>query len=36
MHLTRVHLEDKTARSAAGGYGGQADLTGMEDNAGGL
>jgi hypothetical protein len=34
-HLTRVHLEDTTARSAPGGYGGQADLTGMEDKAGG-
>jgi len=33
-HLTRVHLEDTTARSAPGGYGGQADLTGMEDKAG--
>jgi len=35
-HLTRVHLEDTTARCAPGGYGGQADLTGMEDNAGGV
>jgi hypothetical protein len=35
-HLTRVHLEDTTARSAPGGYGGQADLTGMEDKAGGV
>jgi len=33
-HLTRVHLEDTTARSAPGGYGGQADLTGMEDKVG--
>ena len=33
-HLTRVHLEDTTARSAPGGYGGQADLTGTEDKAG--
>jgi len=32
--LTRVHFEDTTARSAPGGYGGQADLTGMEDKAG--
>jgi len=30
-HLTWVHLEDMTARSAPGGYGGQRDLTGMED-----
>jgi len=35
-HLRRVHLEDTTARSAPGGYGGQADLTGMEDEAGGV
>jgi hypothetical protein len=34
-HLTRVDLEDTTARSAPGGYGGQADLTGMEVKAGG-
>jgi hypothetical protein len=33
-HLTRVHLENTTARSAPGGYRGQADLTGMEDKAG--
>jgi len=33
-HLTRVHLEDTAARSAPGGYGGQADLTGTEDKAG--
>jgi hypothetical protein len=32
--LTRVHLEDTTARAAPGGYGGQADLTGTEDMAG--
>jgi len=32
-HLTTVDLEDATARSAHGGYGGQADLTGMEDKA---
>jgi hypothetical protein len=32
-HLTMVHLEDTTARSAPGGYGGQADLTGTEDKA---
>jgi len=36
VHLTRVHLEDTTVRSAPGGYGGQADLTGMEDKVGGL
>jgi len=30
-HLARVHLEDTTTRSEPGGYGGQADLTGMED-----
>jgi len=36
VHLTRVHLEDTTARSAPGGYGGQADLTGMEDKTGGV
>jgi hypothetical protein len=35
-HLTRVHLEDTTATSAPGGYGGQADMTGMEDMAGGV
>ena len=35
-HLTRVHLEDTTARSAPRGYAGQVDLTGVEDNAGGL
>jgi len=34
-HLTRMHLEDTTARSAPGGYGGQADLTGTKDKAGG-
>ena len=34
-HLTRVHLEDTTARSAPGGYRGQAGLTGTEDTAGG-
>jgi len=33
-HLTRVHLDDTTARSAPGGYRGQADLKCMEDNAG--
>jgi hypothetical protein len=33
-HMTRVHLEDTTARSAPRGYGGQADLTGTEDKAG--
>jgi hypothetical protein len=33
-HWTRVHLEDTTARSAPGGYGAQADLTGTEDKAG--
>jgi len=32
--LTRVHLEDMTVRSAPGGYGGQADLTGTDDEAG--
>jgi len=31
LHLTRMHLKDTTARSAPGGYGGQADLTGTED-----
>ena len=36
VHLTRVHLEDTTARSAPGGYGGHADLIGMEDKAGGV
>jgi hypothetical protein len=36
VHLTRVLLEDTTARSAPGGYGGQADLTGMEDKARGV
>ena len=36
MHLTRVHLEDTTARSELGGNGGQADMTGMEDKAGEL
>ena len=35
-HLTRMHLEDTTARSAPGGYGGQADLTGREDKTGGV
>jgi hypothetical protein len=35
-HLTRVHLEDMTARSAPGGYRGQADLPGWEDKAGGV
>ena len=34
-HWRRVHLEERTARSKPGGYGGQADLTGMEDMAGG-
>jgi hypothetical protein len=34
VHLTRVHLEDTTARSAPRGYRGQADLTVTEDNAG--
>jgi hypothetical protein len=34
VHLTMVHLEDTTARSAPGGYGGQTDLTGTEDKAG--
>jgi hypothetical protein len=29
-------LEDTTARSAPGGYRGQADLTGMEDKARGV
>jgi len=29
-------MEDTTARSAPGGYGGQADLTGMEDKARGV
>jgi len=33
-HLTRVHLEDTTARSAPRGYGGQEDMTGTEDMAG--
>jgi hypothetical protein len=28
-----VHLEDTTVRSAPGGYGGQAELTGIEDKA---
>jgi hypothetical protein len=31
--LTRVHLEDTTARSAPGGYEGQADVTGIQDTA---
>jgi len=34
-HLPRVHLQDMTARSEPGGYGGQADLTGAKDKAGG-
>jgi len=34
VHLTTVHLEDTTARSAPGGYGGQVDLTGREDKSG--
>jgi hypothetical protein len=29
-----VHLEDTTARCAPEGHGGQADLPGMEDQAG--
>jgi len=33
-HFTRVHLEDTTARSAPGGYRGQADLAVTEDKAG--
>jgi len=36
VHLTRVHLEYTAARSTPGRYGGQADLTGMEDKAGGV
>jgi len=36
VHLTRVHLEDTTAGSAPGEYGGQADLTGMQNKAGGV
>jgi hypothetical protein len=35
-HLTKVHSEDTTMRSALGGYGSQADLTGTEDKAGKL
>jgi len=35
-HLKRVHLENTTARSAPGGYGDQADLTGTEDSTGGV
>jgi len=35
-HLTTVHWEDTTARSAPGGYGGQADLTGIGDKVGRL
>jgi hypothetical protein len=34
VHLTRVHLEDTTAKTAPRGYGGQADFTGTEDKAG--
>jgi len=36
VHLTWLHLADSTARSAPGGYGGQADLKGMNDKAGGV
>jgi hypothetical protein len=35
-HLMRVHLEDTTARRAPRGYAGQADLTDMDDKAGGV
>jgi hypothetical protein len=33
-HLRIVNLEDTTARSPPGGYGGHADITGTEDKAG--
>jgi hypothetical protein len=36
LHLTRVHFQDTTATSTPGGYGGQADLTGRQDKAGGV
>ena len=35
-HLKRVHLEDTTARSTPGGYGGEVDLTGTDNTAGGM